>query len=404
MVTNSMELMVKRMRLMYKIWMIEKHIQRVEMYRNGGKMKKVIIAINLILLLALLSGCNKEDKGSKDITDTASPSPQLATTLPIKEKEDESLKLQDFYPFKADIEYVYQGDGNEYASYLRYTDFLDTDNQRIQTRTSNGGTETVRVLEIRDGTLSVISRIDECYYRDYILDKEAKVEEAEVLLMEPLVQGTEWTLPDGRKRYISGTDVEVETPLGSYKALEVTTEDTESILKDYYAYQIGLVKSIYASEGLEVSSMLSEINKDKPFTKVIEINHPDADGKIYVEPVALTFHTGDDTRTIIQEALQAEPKKASYLPLISANTKINSLYLGDDNIVYVDFTSDLAKDMNAGASYEALILQGITNTLGNYYGVMKVNITINNKPYEGGHIRLQEKETFMVNMDEVVRE
>ncbi len=367
-------------------------------------MKKVIIVINLILLLTLLSGCNKEDKGSGDITGTASPSPQPATILPIKEKEDESLKLQDYYPFKADLEYVYQGDGNEYASYLRYTDFLDAENQRMQTRTSNGGTETVRVLEIKNGKLSVISRIDECYYRDSILDKEAKVEEAEVLLMEPLVQGTEWTLPDGRKRYISGTDIDVETPLGSYQALEVTTEDTESILKDYYAYQIGLVKSIYASEGLEVSSMLGEINKDKPFTKVIEINHPDADGKIYVEPVALTFHTGDITKTIIQEALQAEPKKDSYLPLISANTKINSLYLGDDNIVYVDFTPDLVKDMNLGAGYESMILQSITNTLGNYYGVMKVYITIDNQPYEGGHIQMQEKETFVVNMDEVVRE
>ena len=59
--------------------------------------------------------------------------------------------------------------------------------------------------------------------------------------------------------------------------------------------------------------------------------------------------------------------------------------------------------MNAGAGYELLILQSITNTLGDYYGVKEVNITIDGKLYESGHILMKKGETFKVNYDKVVQ-
>jgi spore germination protein GerM len=55
--------------------------------------------------------------------------------------------------------------------------------------------------------------------------------------------------------------------------------------------------------------------------------------------------------------------------------------------------------MNAGAAYESLILQSITNTLGNFYGVDEVYIMVEGKPYESGHILLKKGETLKVNMD-----
>ena len=45
--------------------------------------------------------------------------------------------------------------------------------------------------------------------------------------------------------------------------------------------------------------------------------------------------------------------------------------------------------MNAGSGGENLILQSIVNTFGNYYGVEKVCLTVDNKPYESGHIVLE---------------
>ncbi len=413
----------------------------MKIMKNKKYVKKIMLSISIILLIALQTGCGNKNN-NEDNTDIVTPTTKPIVTLPaevtpgenttVDETEDtteETLSLLEYYPMKADTEYVYEGEGNEYASFVRYTDFLDEENGKIQTRTNNGGTETVRVIEIKDGKLSVISIINECYYRDNIMDDTKTVananttantktttnantttitddsakEETEILLMEPLVKGTQWTLSDGRKRYISETEVKVETPSGSYKALEVTTESTDSNTKDYYAYGVGLVKTIFEAEDMEVSSSLSEINSDTPFTQVIDVFYPDADEKIYVEPVTLTFHTGDITRLILQETLKKEATKETYLPLASTNTKINSLYLGEDNIVYVDFSAEFVQEMNAGAGYELLILQSVTNTLGNYYGVQKVYITLEGKPYESGHVIMKKGETFEVNMDAVVR-
>lgn len=379
-------------------------------------MKKVSCLLWIAILVVALAGCKGKEQKGEDVTITAAPSPSPTVTLEVEEEtedeqeedpsEDEAKttgKLEDYYPLLSDTEYVYQGEGSEYASFHSYVDFVDEKNNKLQTRSNNGGTETVRVIEIKDGSISVIYKISECYYRDNLMDEAVDPADVEILLMEPLVKGTQWTLPDGRKRYISGTDISVDTPTGSYTTIEVTTEDAESIAKDYYAPGIGPVKTVFGSGDMEVTSTLSEINKNQPYTQLLEIYYPDTDEKIYVESVTLSFHTGDITREIVQEALQKEGKKESYLALTGAKTKINSMYLGKDGIAYIDFSSDFVSDMNAGADYEQLILQSITNTVGNYYGVQKVYITVEGKPYESGHILMKKGETFEVNMDAVMR-
>ena len=58
--------------------------------------------------------------------------------------------------------------------------------------------------------------------------------------------------------------------------------------------------------------------------------------------------------------------------------------------------------MNAGAGYEGLILQSLANTIGDYYGVSKVMLTIDGKTYESGHIVLEKFEALEVNYDSIV--
>lgn len=372
-------------------------------------MKRIITTVSLILLLTFMNGCSKNNQNQTEPQVTPAPTTAPTVTAPAETATEDTagevtgeLTVMDYFPLAADTEYVYEGQGNEFAAYNQVTDFLDAQNNRIQTRTNNGGTETVRVIEIKDGKVTVIKALNECYYRENLLTAAVAGDDAEVLLMEPLVQGTQWTLPDGRKRSITAVDVTVDTLSGSYQAIEVTTESTDSISKDYYAPQVGLVKSVFGSGDMEVSSILKEIKTDTPFTQMISIFYPDADEKIYVEQLPLEFRTNDDTKQILQAAICNEASKDSYLPLASINTKINSLYLGEDNIVHIDFSKELVSDMNAGAGYEALILQSITDTLGNYYGVSEVLITMEGKPYESGHILMKEGETFKVDYNNVV--
>ncbi len=367
-------------------------------------MKKIILSFGIVMLMIILSACNKgKQENGNETTPTVTPGiTQPADQNSEADSQEGKAAITDYYPMLADTEYVYEGEGNEYASYSQTTDFLDAMDNRIQTRTNNGGTETVRVIEINDGKLEILKALGECYYRDNLMLGTASEEPAEVLLMEPLVQGTQWTLPDGRKRYISAVDMEVTTPLGSYKAIEVTTENGDNTSKDYYAPQVGLVRSVFQTEGMEVTSTLKAINSNQPYTRTIDIYYPDVDEKLYAEPLELTFYTGDETKDILQKAISREVGKDTYLPLASVNTKINSLFLSENGIVQVDLSKEFIQDMNAGAGYETLILQGITNTLGAYYQAEEVLLTVDGKPYESGHILMSEGETFRVSLDNVV--
>jgi hypothetical protein len=371
-------------------------------------MKKLIIPIIVVTLLIILAAFSKIKKDEDRLSTT--PQPTIALSPEVSKEEDktedvveeETLTIEDYFPIEADAEYVYEGEGNEYAAYRRFIDYIDAQNKKLQTRTNNGGTETVRVLQIMDGSLSVIYREDESYYRVNFMN-QAVGNDTEVLLMEPLIKGTKWILNDGSKRSITGEKVPVTTPYGSFEALEVTTEDESGTMKDYYSVGIGLVKSLYQSEGLEISSELSAVNKGTALTQQLMLFYADADEMIYSVQSGLSLKTGTDIRSALEDAMKKEPPKASHLPLISANTKLNSLTLEENNIVHADFSGEFVTEMNAGAGYETLILQSVTNTLGNYFGTDKVLITLEGKPYESGHILMDVGEVFEANMDQVVQ-
>lgn len=365
-------------------------------------MRKTLIICIMAAFVLVLTGCNKKQQGGdSDQSLTAAPT-QAAQQGPNENEPDNKLTVDAFYPMQADVEYVYKGEGNEFAAYNRFVDFISEDGSRIQTRSNNGGTETVRVIEIKDGKITVIKTLHECYYRDNLLDSEPD-EAVEILLMEPLVKGTTWTLADGRKRYISDTDIEVTTPLGKYRALELTTEGKDSITKDYYAAGIGPIKTVFNSSGYEVISELDELKQNAAYTMNIDVFYPGVDSNIYVQPVSLSFKTGDITRIILQEKLSMETVNEDLLALASSNTGINSMYLGADGIAYIDFSKELVTEMNVGAGYEGLILQAITNTVGNYYATEEVYITVDGKPYESGHLLMMEGETSRVDMSRVIR-
>ena len=105
----------------------------------------------------------------------------------------------------------------------------------------------VKVLENKDGELRLIYSKGESYYREDFTSKNN--DKPEILLKEPFTKGNSWTLLDGSKRSITNVKVTIKTPLASYECIEVTTVRKESTVKDYYAANIGLVKTLFTSNG-----------------------------------------------------------------------------------------------------------------------------------------------------------
>ena len=347
-------------------------------------MRKLLLIISLFFSIILLSSCTNKN--------VVKPEEKKSISNPLK--TNQVFTINDYYPFKENVKYIYEGKGNEYASYNVYVDY--TNENRIQIRSNNGGSETVKVLENKDGKLAMLLSIGECYYREN-LTQSASVN-GEIILKEPLTKGTTWVLADNRKRYISNVNVEVTTPSGNYKALEITTVGKDYNIVDHYAPNVGLVKTVFKSNGIEVSSSLKKIEKNVPLIQTVRFYYPNVNqNKLYSVEKQLSFNTNDITKIVFEKAFKDIPKR-DLDKVLSPKVKIKSLYLNKDKMVYADFSKELVSEMNAGSSYESMILQSITNTLGSYYGVDKVYITIEGSPYTSGHFFMKKGESFKVNL------
>lgn len=344
-------------------------------------MKKLLSFI-LILALILTAACNRNPNNNNG-------------TNNVENTKNEKLTIKDYYPFKENNKYVYEGKGNEYAAYTVFTDYISDD--RVQLRINNGGTEIVRVLENKGGQLTQLLSRGETYFRDNFTGTANS--DGEILLKEPLVKGTSWNTGDNIKRTITNVDMEITTPLGSYKAIEVTAEGAGYKTLEYYAQDVGLIKSVTSENDNEVSSTLSKIETDASFVQGIRIFYPNMEEDVLnFTIVDCSFKTNDETKDVLEKTIKNLARENQVL---TPNAKINSLHLQDNETVNIDFSKELITEMNAGSSYEAMILQSITNTLGTYYNVENVYITVEGAPYESGHIMLEENEPFKVDLENV---
>ena len=350
-------------------------------------MKKLIIISIIIIMVMLLTSCNNAKNNEPNL-----PQNEGSDNTVIDSTE---LSIKDYFPFTENTKYEYTGEGNEYATYTVFTDYI-TDT-RIQTRTNNGGTEIVKVIENKNGQLKVLLDRAETYFREDFTN--TKNNNGEVLLKEPIEVGNSWSNDEDIKTSITNLDVDITIPLGTFKALEVTTEGKDYKITDYYAKDIGLIKTINKGTDYEVSSTLSKVENDTPLVQSINLYYPNMeDDVINSTKVDISFNTNDDVKKIIENAIK---NISIQNQVLTSNVKINKLYLGDDGMVHIDFSKELISEMNAGSYYESMILQSITNTLGMYYGIENIYITVDGNPYESGHIKKKEGEPFIINFENV---
>jgi hypothetical protein len=352
--------------------------------------KYLLLATVLLIIVVAFTGC------AKDNIHDANETPKEDTN--ITKPNGEIRTIKDYYPFKENTKMEYKGIGNEFAEQETFFEFIK--GSRAQLKIFNPGTVIVKVLEYNNGELREIFTEGEFYHIENMLDIDS--ENNNVLLKEPLKVGTSWSISGGNKRTITGVDVNLETPYKNFKALEVTTELGEGRKQlDYYVVDIGHVASIYKDGDFEVKTLLEDI-ENEPYESEIRLYYPlyrDIE-TVYVDR-DIKFSTNEDIKKILEFNLQT-PNSDKLISNISKNTKINSIKLDRGNrIVRVDFSKELIKDMNAGSALEGEILKSIVNTLGNYYGVEKVYISIENIPYSSGHFAIKEDEFFTVDQTDI---
>lgn len=326
--------------------------------------------------------------------------PVQVTAVKLSLIGEAEKKVADYFPLMENVKYVYEGKGNEFASYEVYTEYLMGD--KVQQRVENGGTAVARIFEVKDGKAALLLARGEVYHRENMMAQADGP--GEVMLMEPLKKGTAWTLDDGSDRSITGTETEVKTPLGTFTCIEVITESSDGVTIDYYARNKGLVKTIYRSGGMEISSTLISIEGDAARTEKIRFYYPDIESeRIEYQIKEVTWRTNDKTALVLEEAYKGAIDE-NFSTVLTAGAAINSLYLDDDNRVRLDMNAAFATEMNAGIAYETMILQCIADTFGHYYNSEEVILTVEEKPYESGHIMMEEGESIHVDLEGIAGE
>jgi len=330
-------------------------------------LKSVLLTSLLLVLVIPIAGCGKEPTPTEEAT------------------------IADYFPFNENVKMVYEGEGNEFASYTTYVDYINDD--KIQIRTNNGGSEVVNVLQNSDGSLTEINTWSEIYYKSDFTGEAAN--SSDVLLKEPIIEGTKWDLSDGSQREITGLSVAIETPYDSFDALEVTTtKDGQTIEKQYYALDIGLVKSILVVDDAEISSSLKDMIIGGGYDFAVRsFNFFVTDTDILSNFVdkTVTLKTGEN----VNDFFAAEFLEGG---LISANTKLNGMWIKPgSNVANIDFSAQFVTEMNAGTTKESGVLMSVANTIGSYFQVQKVIITLDGEPYSSGHILMKEGEAFDTN-------
>ncbi|TJX14312.1 hypothetical protein E9840_06550 [Tissierella creatinini] len=352
-------------------------------------MRKMMEVGLLILLIAtLFVGC----KLSPDVVDA-----------PIQEggvsKTDEANMIDEYFPFLENTMLVYEGEGNEFASQDVYFEFIR--GNRAQIKVMNPGTNILRVLELSDGSLSEIYHEGEFYHIEDLLDVMA--EKQDIILKEPLERGTTWVSTDGYEKKITSLDAQIETPYGSLEALEVTTVfDQERLQKDYFVKGIGFVARVYKDGDTEIKTLLKEI-RNIPMTQEMLVYYPLKDNSMEVVFIrdSLEFTTNANIEKILESKMKNPPDERLGLTL-PPGAIINSVHLDRSSwVAKVDFNESFIRDLNVGSSYEAAVLNSIVNTIGKFYDTEEVYISMNGRPYESGHIAIQEGETFKVDLENI---
>lgn len=348
--------------------------------------------------------------GLDEDNDQGEETPDDESNGEVEDDDEDSAVSQDletWFPKIEDTLLEFEGDGIEYASFSRYPQFAHDGTYQLVESTS--GTDVVTVYEYTNEEVREVFVRPETYFRDDFVDTglSSNQDEHEILLQLPIEVGHSWESPTGSLSEITDADFEIDTEFGTYDAIEITRtiEDNEIIY--YYADGIGLVERISnpGDDETEITSTLVTQAENQPEELPLTIFSLDDQGeRLIASTVTLELFTNDPVRLALEDVLKGEAPDTESAAMITDGVDINYMYLGDDGIAYADFSVDLIEEMNAGSGIESLIIQGIVNTIGGYYTVDEVLLTVDGEPYASGHLEMSDGDTWSVDHSAVTWE
>lgn len=285
-------------------------------------------------------------------------------------EEAPALTVADYFPMIEGYQAVFEGDGNEFSGFTRTYDFIN--DEFLTMRTATAGTTTVEVVAITADKAEVVMTKPETYsHEELTYDMITQPDEPTRVLIEGPIEVGHTFDNDGRQREITGIDVPVETKTGTYETLEVSEYSENSIRREYYAPDVGLVYAEDESTDPEAYYFVTQILSELSFEgwgEEVTFYYPNGEGEFEQANETVAMTTNDDMALKFTQIFQGG--NSADQQMMTKSVDINSISVdGQDprkgKIVYVDFSeniSELADDPQGKAKLDAMMA-----TMGQYY-------------------------------------
>lgn len=210
------------------------------------KAKKWLVPSVILLIVSIAFGCLfvgksilAHKKSNKQAITLEKNNESVALAINNRNKE---LRIQDYFPSKI-ITKQFSG-GYENQGFKHIIDKVDED--KVQVKQVDSGTGSILIYQVSDNDIRLIysSEVPDGKFKENYIGT-VQPNDDRIILKSPLEVGTKWNdKDDANSKYeITGVNVEVKTPAGTFAAVEVTFFRGDFQTKNYYVKDLGLVKS-----------------------------------------------------------------------------------------------------------------------------------------------------------------
>ncbi|MFV0502415.1 MAG: GerMN domain-containing protein [Lachnospirales bacterium] len=351
------------------------------------KFRPYIIVTIILIAIVAVAIMKKNNSGQSQ----PSEDPVVIEQVEPTEITSEENSVKDYFMFKENSLYVYTSEDSPLYNqemFMVYSDETSLE-WKIKVDSMTQEFSNLAVLNVDAYDLSFSDNMKN--YREPLSNRESNA--FNTIISGPIEVGTAWQVNNWSTAEIISVDEEVTVPFGTFKALKIVTNQTDGSYKEeYYAKDIGLIKTVYSTTGKEeMSSSLSEIRENTPMEldfRRFDYNAATDEIATSVNKLAISYNP--DYYGELEKLMKVVPDD-NFVPLLSENTKINSIKVADDfSLATIDLSKDFLEEVNLGSAIEDRVLTSIAYTIGVFYSADSVLITIDGETYESGHIRLDE--------------
>jgi hypothetical protein len=291
--------------------------------------------------------------------------------------------VQQLFPAQYNVKYEFTTPAGDVHLYSVFNTFITE--ERVQRKVISPSGNFVEVIQIQDGSVTLIYASNIEYFYEDITDIEPSMEV--VLLQEPLVLGNSWEHSINTTSEITGVNIEVQTQAGTFNTIEVTNTSQDGTIEiNHYAPYVGLVKTVIYGGQMQFEAELSAIITDTQLQIYTQFFVYDVVNDEIVEEIRTVQLT---TNMNYYEMLEKQMRKhtQNQVPSITENTTINSIIVNrQDSLAKIDLSQGFVEELNVGANIEMQMLLSIKSTISSFYNVDDVIITIEGETYESGHM------------------